>query len=92
MLEFLSINTFFKTFPNLLQYHHFRVENKNNEILIYARKFANSSVETFDLKKGVSLSKSNEIPDIIPPGGLLFERQVYLYEKIVIAGLKLHIY
>ncbi|RGB34582.1 hypothetical protein C1646_760374 [Rhizophagus diaphanus] len=74
--EFLS--KYFKSIPNILQYHHF-ILHKDNIGKVEVKKKIDENTQT------INIMKSNKIigfPQEIFPKGLSNERKWYLYEQI----------
>ena len=72
---------FFNTIPSILKYHHFYTSSdKSGKIEL--QEFIDSPVTTVDvMKQGIKIDRS-QMPQVIPPPGLSFERQVYLFQQI----------
>lgn len=79
------LSAYFKVIPNITRYHHFRLDSKENGIII-VKKNIDSKDEKIDLTKGknfVDLKEKTLYPEtILHSTGLSAERQWYLYDHI----------
>lgn len=74
------LTRYFKKFPNIKQFHHFRFQ-KDTPGIMYYKQFSDSPELTFLLLKRVDVLPVS-FPDEIVPSGLDMQRKTYLFRKI----------
>ena len=76
------LSQFFRSIPNILSYHNFRVTCQEPGI-VYLREFSNSVEIRYDiLKPNVSMEELHTLSSLTHIRGLDPQRQWYLYEQI----------
>ena len=76
--EFLS--KYFKSIPNILQYHHF-ILHKDNIGKVEVKKKIDENTQTINIMKSKNINITG-FPQEIFPKGLSNERKWYLYEQV----------
>ena len=74
------LGQYFKRFPNILKFHHFRF-SKENPGMVFYKEFATSPEQSFMLLKNNAILPPT-LPEVINPDGLTEERKNYLYREI----------
>lgn len=78
----LFLGQYFKKFPNISKFHHFRFSQENPGVVFF-KEFVSSPEQSFMLlKRNVILPSSSTLPNEINPDGLTAERKIYLYREI----------
>ncbi len=75
------LSPYFTTIPGISSYHSFRF-NSDFPGKVFLRKYSKSLEEVVTIINDVNSFDSKEMPEVIVPPGMSFQRKMYLYEKI----------